>query len=239
MKAVRLQVLATVCACGLVISPCGFAQQTANSSSPPQKTTTSSSSTGAQPQPPSTPAPNAQSAAPPQPGQQAQPPAEPSLEDLGIAPAQAQPNLKLQHELDRRSHMLQIHQRLGLVTGALMLATVLAASGAKQRHGTPSGRELHTILGSTTTGFYAATAWYAIRAPKIAGTKTRGPIRVHKFLAWIHGPGMILTPVLGAMAYSQIQRGERVHGIAKLHGAVATVTYLSYAAALLSVTVKF
>jgi hypothetical protein len=39
-------------------------------------------------------------------------------------------------------------------------------------------------------------------APKIPGTP-HGQIRLHKFLAGIHGPGMILTPALGAMAFEQ------------------------------------
>ena len=58
------------------------------------------------------------------------------------------------------------------------------------------------------------SAYYAIRAPRIPGTETHGQIRVHKALAWIHGPGMILTPILGAMAFDQKSKGEKVHGIA-------------------------
>jgi len=61
-------------------------------------------------------------------------------------------------------------------------------------------------------GLYCATAYFAIRAPKIAGTKTRGPIRLHKTLAWIHGPGMILTPILGEMAFAQKNSGETSMG---------------------------
>ena len=86
---------------------------------------------------------------------------------------------------------------------------------------------------------YFTTAYYAIRAPTVPGTKTRGPILVHKALAWIHGPGMILTPILGALAYRQRNRGERVHGIASAHGAVAAVTGIAYGAAILSVSIKF
>jgi hypothetical protein len=86
---------------------------------------------------------------------------------------------------------------------------------------------------------YFMTAYYAIRAPRVPGTATRGPIRLHKALAWIHGPGMILTPILGAMAYSQERNGERVHGIAKAHSAVATVTYVAYGLAVVSVSIKF
>jgi hypothetical protein len=55
--------------------------------------------------------------------------------------------------------------------------------------------------------------WADAPLPKISGTETRGPIRLHKALAWIHGPGMILTPILGALAYGQKNKGEKDHGI--------------------------
>jgi hypothetical protein len=83
------------------------------------------------------------------------------------------------------------------------------------------------------------TAYYAIRAPRISGTETRGPIRLHKALAWIHGPGMILTPILGALAYNQKNNGEKVHGIAQAHGPVAIVTGAAFGLAVASVSLKF
>jgi hypothetical protein len=55
--------------------------------------------------------------------------------------------------------------------------------------GSASARELHAALGSSTAVLYFTSAYFAIRAPKISGTETRGPIRVHKALAWIHSPG--------------------------------------------------
>jgi len=76
---------------------------------------------------------------------------------------------------------------------------------------------------AVTGDLYFITAYYAIRAPRVPGTNTRGPIRFHKAMAWIHGPGMILTPILG-VAYSQKSNGEKVHGIAAAHGPVAFVT---------------
>ena len=79
----------------------------------------------------------------------------------------------------------------------------------------------------------------SIAAPKIPGIETRGNIRLHKALAWIHGPGMILTPILGAMAYNQERQGEKVHGIAKAHSAVAAVTYTAFGLAIVSVSIKF
>jgi hypothetical protein len=165
--------------------------------------------------------------------------APPSLKDLGFDPAQTQGNAQAQALLDKRSHMLKIHQRLGLITTAPFLATLIVSNQAAGKKSTASGRELHAALGGVTAGMYFTTAYFAVFAPKVPGTTTRGPIRVHKALAWIHGPGMILTPILGAMAYDQRNRGEKVHGIASAHGAVAAVTGVAYGAALLSVTIKF
>jgi hypothetical protein len=50
---------------------------------------------------------------------------------------------------------------------------------------------------------------------------------------------MILTPILGAIAYGQEKNGGKVHGIAKAHGAVADVTYVAFGLAVLSVAIKF
>jgi hypothetical protein len=50
---------------------------------------------------------------------------------------------------------------------------------------------------------------------------------------------MILTPILGALAYDQRSRGEKIHGIAQAHAPVAIVTGAAYGLAILSVSVKF
>jgi len=166
----------------------------------------------------------------------------PSLEDLGFKPSQTQGSSQYQSLLDRRSHMLQVHQRLGLITTAPLLATLITAPGAKGHHGLPgnaSGRELHAALGSTTAALYFTSAYFAIRAPTIPGIEVKGPIRVHKALAWIHGPGMILTPILGAIAYSQLSNGERVHGIAKYHSWVAWTTAGAYGPSIAAVSIRF
>src|SRR5579863_7970991 len=166
-------------------------------------------------------------------------PAPPTLEDLGLSPAQTQGSAQDQARLDKRSHMLKIHQRLGIITTIPLLATVLTGSSAGGKTTSSTSRDLHAALGSVTTGLYLTTAYYSIFAPRVPGTTTRGPIRLHKALAWIHGPGMILTPILGVMAFDQRNRGEKVHGIASAHGAVAVTTAAAYALAILSVSVKF
>jgi len=168
--------------------------------------------------------------------------AEPSLSSLGFPKSEVEGNAKEQARLNKRSHMLQIHQKLGMVTVAMMIAALATSGGAKGHHGlpgSPAGRNLHMALGATTAGLYAATAYFALAAPRMPGIKVRGPIRLHKAMAWIHGPGMVMTAILGAMAYSQLSNGERLHGIAKYHQTAALVTAAALGTAVLAVTFKF
>lgn len=164
---------------------------------------------------------------------------EPSLSDLGFTPEQTQGNAKQQALLDKRTHMLKVHQKLGLITTAPLIATIVTSLGAGGKHTSNSDRTAHLVLGAVSGDLYFITAYYAIRAPRVPETKTRGPIRFHKAMAWIHGPGMILTPILGALAYNQKSNGEKVHGIASAHGPVAIVTAGAFGAALMSVSLKF
>jgi carboxypeptidase family protein len=163
----------------------------------------------------------------------------PSLSDLGLSPEQTQGNAREQALLDKRTHMLKIHQRMGLITTIPLIATVATSLNAGGKNTSTASRDLHAALGGLTGDLYGITAYYAIRAPRVPGTETRGPIRFHKAMAWIHGPGMILTPILGIMAFDEKNKGEKVHGIASAHGPVAIVTAGAFGAALLSVSVKF
>jgi hypothetical protein len=164
---------------------------------------------------------------------------QPSLSDLGFPPEQTQSNAKEQALLDKRTHMLKIHQKLGLITAAPLIATLVTSVGAGGKNTSNTDRTVHMVLGAVTSDLYFTSAYFAIRAPRVRGTTTRGPIRLHKALAWVHGPGMILTPILGAIAYDQKSKGEKVHGIASAHGPVAAVTGAAFGAALLAVSVKF
>lgn len=161
-----------------------------------------------------------------------------SLGDLGFTASETQGNAQTQARLDKRSHMLQIHQRLGLITTGPLIATVITGALAGGRSTSSTDRDIHAALSSATAGLYFATAYYAIFAPKIPGTKTEGNIRLHKAMAWIHGPGMVLTPILGAIAFDQKSKGERVHGIARAHGEVAIITAGAYGVAILSVSLR-
>jgi hypothetical protein len=166
-------------------------------------------------------------------------PSPPSLSDLGLTPEQTQGNPREQALLDKRTHMLKVHQRMGLITTIPLIATVATSLNAGGKSTSTASRDLHAALGGLTGDLYFITAYYAIRAPRVSGTQARGPIRFHKAMAWIHGPGMIATPILGIMAFDQKNKGEKVHGIAQAHGPVAIVTAGAFGAALLSVSVKF
>jgi carboxypeptidase family protein len=172
------------------------------------------------------------------------PGAAPSLSDLGFSSEQTQADPKMQAILQRRTEMLRMHQRLGLITTAPMVATLFTGglAKAKGRNGStitePSSASLdtHFALGAVTGALYGATAYFAIEAPRVPGTHKHGAIRMHEALAWIHGPGMVATGVLGIMAWKQENSGEKVHGIASAHGPVAIVTTCAYGTAMVAVS---
>jgi hypothetical protein len=163
----------------------------------------------------------------------------PSLGDLGLTPAETDGSAQQQAIFDRRTHMLKIHQRLGLITVIPVAAACISAIGAPPEHGNygnTTSRDIHVGLGAAAVAMYALTASYAIRAPKVSREPARGGVKWHKYLIYIHAPGMVLTPILGAMAFNEINSGQKVHGIASAHGAVAAATAISYGAAIVAVS---
>ena len=171
-------------------------------------------------------------------------PASPSLQDLGFSTAETQANPQLQALLQKRTAMLKMHQRLGLITAIPMTAAVITGPMAKTKgkngetieEPSQANLDVHAALGGLTTALYFTSASYAIFAPRVPGTTKRGAIRWHEALAFVHGPGMVLTPILGVMAYKQENAGEKVHGIASAHGTVAYITAASYGAAIVAVS---
>lgn len=193
------------------------------------------------------PSPRSDESVPNAPREQQSPPAnsnEPSLSDLGFAAQQTQGNAQLQATLAKRTEMLRIHQRLGLITTIPMAAAVFTGplAKAKGKNGqiikepTEANLDFHAALGGLTTALYFTTASYAIFAPRIPNNPKHGGIKWHEALAWVHGPGMVLTPVLGYMAYKQENSGEKAHGIAAQHGMVAYITAISYGTAIVAVS---
>ena len=176
--------------------------------------------------------------------QQPTPSNAPSLGDLGFPPQQTQADAQMQALLNKRTHMLKVHQTLGLLTTIPLAATLITGPQAKAngKNGqtitepTEANLDFHVALGGLTTGMYFTTAYYSMFAPRIPGVKPKGAIRLHRDLEWVHGPGMILTPILGIMAYKQENAGEKTHGIAAYHGTAAYVTAAAYGASIVAVS---
>jgi hypothetical protein len=171
-------------------------------------------------------------------------PASPSLEDLGFSSQQTQANAQLQATLEKRTRMLKIHQKLGLITLIPMTAAVITGpmAKAKGKNGevikepTTANLDVHAALGGVTAALYFTSAYFAIAAPRVPGTHKHGGIRWHEALAFVHGPGMILTPISGAMAYNQENNGQKPTGFAAQHGTIAYVTAAAYGAAIVAVS---
>lgn len=163
----------------------------------------------------------------------------PSLADLGLTPAQTKPDPDMQARLDRRTHMLKVHQELGLYTVIPIAAACISGAGAtpsKNNYTSTTSRDVHVAIGGVAIGMYALTAAYAIRAPRVPDGPVRGGIKIHKYLIWIHAPGMVLTPILGAMAFNDIASGHKPSGIEQYHSAVALTTAIAYGASIIAVT---
>jgi hypothetical protein len=169
---------------------------------------------------------------------------EPSLSDLGFSPQQTQGNPQLQATLERRTRMLRIHQKLGLITAIPIAAAAFTGPMAKAkgrtgeiiREPTTANLDFHAAVGGLATAMYFTTAYYAMFAPRVPGNPKKGAIRWHEALAFVHGPGMILTPILGAMAFNEENSGKKPTGIVAQHGTVAWITTIAYGTSIIAVS---
>ena len=102
-------------------------------------------------------------------------PTAPSLDDLGFPTDQTKADPKLQARLNKRTHMLAMHQKMGLITLAPMVASLVTSGMAVGEHRntngtttlTPTGRKVHAALGIATVDLYSTTAMLALFAPKM------------------------------------------------------------------------
>ncbi|MBL8023781.1 MAG: hypothetical protein JNK54_05805 [Elusimicrobia bacterium] len=154
-----------------------------------------------------------------------------TLDDLGFSADQLKSDPATQATLHKRSKMLKTHQILGLITAVPMTATLFTGPGDDSTNGSKADR--HKNLGIATGALYFTTASFSILAPEVEEKKATGATKIHKTLAWVHFPAMLIAPFLGYQAYKQRDRGEEVHGAAKHHSTVAGVAYGAYMASLL------
>jgi hypothetical protein len=161
-----------------------------------------------------------------------------SLDDLGFTPQQTAGDAQKQILFEKRTRMLKTHQILGLTALAPMTAALIT-SGRAGYGNSKSARNLHAALGSATGALYFSSAYYAWRAPALESAKPSGASKVHRALAFVHFPAMILTPIAAIQAKKQLDRGEEPRGFAKQHRTFATVAAAAYGASMLVLVFNF
>ena len=130
-------------------------------------------------------------------------------------------------ELIIRDRMLKAHQILGYVTFAGMIAQGIL--GGKLYNGDYSLFETHKTIGNIVSATYFTGAGLSLFAPPPLVSRQKegiNNIKVHKILANLHIPAMLMTNVL-----SEKDRKE--------HRAAAYTAFASYTLAMVSIIIDF
>jgi hypothetical protein len=146
------------------------------------------------------------------------------LRKLGVAKLNIE---NREEELILREKMLKTHQILGYVTFAGMIAQGII--GGKLYNGDYSLYETHKTLGKVVSATYFTGAGLSIFSPPPLISREKeglNNIKVHKVLANIHVPAMIMTNVL-----SDENKKE--------HRAAAYTAFASYTLAMVSIIIDF
>ena len=136
-------------------------------------------------------------------------------------------------ELIVREKMLKAHQIIGYITFAGMIYQGIL--GGKLYNGDYSVYETHKTLGKVVTVSYFTGAGLSLfTPPPLVNRKREGlsNIRLHKILANVHVPAMIVTNI-----YADKQHGNRSHK--KIHKASAYTAVASYSLAMFTIIFDF
>ena len=136
-------------------------------------------------------------------------------------------------ELIIREKMLKAHQIIGYITFAGMIYQGIL--GGKLYNGDYSVYETHKTLGKVVTATYFTGAGLSLfTPPPLVSRKKEGlsNIRLHKILANVHVPAMIVTNI-----YADKQQGNKNHK--KIHKASAYTAFGSYTLAMFTIIFDF
>ena len=136
-------------------------------------------------------------------------------------------------ELIVREKMLKAHQNIGYITFAGMIYQGIL--GGKLYNGDYSVYETHKTLGKVVSASYFTGAGLSLFAPPpLVNRKKEGlnNIRLHKILANVHVPAMIVTNI-----YADKQHGNRSHK--EIHKASAYTAVASYTLAMFTIIFDF
>ena len=136
-------------------------------------------------------------------------------------------------ELIVREKMLKAHQIIGYITFAGMIYQGIL--GGKLYNGDYSLYETHKTLGKVVTATYFTGAGLSLfTPPPLVSRKKEGlsNIRLHKILANVHVPAMIVTNI-----YADKQQGNKSYK--KIHKASAYTAVASYTLAMFTIIFDF
>jgi len=132
-------------------------------------------------------------------------------------------------ELQLRSEMLQLHQKLGLLNLGLMGTQMYLGKKMYNEEHRDYGN-VHRYLGYTSFSIYMTTAGLQFFAPPaFRYTKGYSSMKVHKYLSYIHFIGMVLTPISGYYT-AQFPNDDKPY---KMHRNIVGLTFSSYTLAFL------
>ncbi len=134
---------------------------------------------------------------------------------------------ELLDKMKSRRQMLNWHKYSAWAAVGLMGATLATA---------PEGNfdNTHKWLGIAAGAAYLGSASLAYLAPEIDDSKLATNILIHKRLALVHAPAMLLTAYSGIKAHQDRKDEKQLSSIAKMHSAFAAIATVSFGLAAVS-----
>jgi hypothetical protein len=158
--------------------------------------------------------------------------------------------------MHRRAQLLRVHRGFAIAAWSAMLVTEVL--GTIQAVNQPTGfgdgvcsgnpeafgchqssmiTGLHETFAITTTALYTTAAILAVAAPdpeaaSVGSGQAERTLRLHKTMAWVHGVGMVLLPLLGIvtahpqiLGISQEAQGDFSRAMRTVHTVVGYSTF--------------
>ena len=141
-------------------------------------------------------------------------------------------------ELSLRRTMLVAHETSGFVTLGLMLTTVVygqkVINQINDKSPSLSLRRTHIGFADATIATYSLTALLSLLSPPpVIRRDEMSTLSYHRALAWIHVTGIIITPIIAALAK---RRGASYESTLRIHQVSGYITTTAFAASMIVIT---
>jgi hypothetical protein len=141
-------------------------------------------------------------------------------------------------ELKLRRTMLVAHETSGFLTLGLMLTTVVygqkVINQINDNHPSLSLRRTHIGFADATIATYSLTALLSLLSPPpVIRRDEMSSLSYHRALAWVHVTGIIITPIIAALAK---RRGASYESTLRIHQVSGYITTTAFAASMIVIT---